>query len=127
MHALVIGGDYGVSGREREGLAALAGGQDGGDEAVYVPALGFDHEDYSGLVGGLVGGFDGVGGGGGQGYARVVAEIGVWAVEHGEVGLEGGVSVVFRMDGEGWWLGFTMSSTQVPLYACAPLCQTSLS
>ena len=48
MHALVVGGDYGVFGREREGLAALAGGQDGGDEAVDVAALGFDHEDYAG-------------------------------------------------------------------------------
>lgn len=41
---------------------------------------------------------EGVGGG----YARVVAEVGVGAVEHGEIGLEGEVSALFWMDEENW-------------------------
>lgn len=97
MHALVVGFHYGGFGGEGQGGALTASGEDGGDEAVDVAGLGFDHEDDA-----------------------VVAEVGVGAVEHGEIGLEEGVMLVgvglgvFFM-GVGILGRRTMSSTHVPL------------
>ena len=48
-------------GSDGEGEVVFSGGEDGGDQGVYVAGLGFYHEDYG-----------------------VVAEVCVWAVQHAD-------------------------------------------